>query len=32
MNLDNEIDLVDFDYDIQFFSLLERLGEVVEVG
>jgi predicted nucleotidyltransferase len=32
MNLDNEIDLVDFDYDIQFFSLLERLGEVVEIG
>ena len=31
MNLDNEIDLVDFDYDDQFFSLLERLGEVVEV-
>ncbi|MDR3284636.1 MAG: nucleotidyltransferase domain-containing protein [Treponema sp.] len=32
MNLDSEIDLVDFDYDVQFFSLLERLGEVVEVG
>jgi predicted nucleotidyltransferase len=31
MNLDNEIDLVDFDHDYQFFSLLERLGEVVEV-
>ena len=31
MNLDNEIDLVDFDYDNQFFSMLERLGEVVEV-
>jgi predicted nucleotidyltransferase len=31
MNLDNEIDLVDFDYDNQLFSLLERLGEVVEV-
>jgi predicted nucleotidyltransferase len=32
MNLENEIDLVDFDYDSHFFSLLERLGEVVEVG
>jgi predicted nucleotidyltransferase len=32
MNLDNEVDLVDFDYDDQFFSLLERLGEIVEVG
>jgi predicted nucleotidyltransferase len=32
MNLDTEIDLVDFDYDVQFFSLLERLGEIVEVG
>jgi predicted nucleotidyltransferase len=32
MNLDNEIHLVDFDYDEQFFSLLERLGEVVEIG
>jgi predicted nucleotidyltransferase len=31
MNLDNEIDLVDFDYDNQFFSLLEKFGEVVEV-
>jgi predicted nucleotidyltransferase len=32
MNLDNEVDLVDFDYDDQFFSLLERLGEIVEIG
>jgi predicted nucleotidyltransferase len=32
MNLDNEVDLVDFDYDNQFFSLLERLGEIVEIG
>jgi predicted nucleotidyltransferase len=32
MNLDTEVDLVDFDYDNQFFSLLERLGEIVEVG
>jgi predicted nucleotidyltransferase len=31
MNLTNEIDLVDFDYDSDFYSLLERLGEVVEV-
>jgi predicted nucleotidyltransferase len=31
MNLTNEIDLVDFDYDSDFFSLLERLGEVMEV-
>ena len=32
MNLNNEFHLVDFDYDNQFFSLLERQGEVVEVG
>jgi len=32
MNLDNEFHLVDFDYDNKFFSLLERQGEVVEVG
>jgi predicted nucleotidyltransferase len=32
MTLDNEVDLVDFDYDNQFFPLLERLGEIVEVG
>ena len=32
MNLDNKVDLVDFDYDNQFFSLLERIGEIVEVG
>jgi predicted nucleotidyltransferase len=32
MNLDNEIDLVDFDYDNRFFALLERLGELVEIG
>ena len=32
MNLDNEIHLVDFDYDEQFFSLLKRLGEVEEIG
>jgi predicted nucleotidyltransferase len=32
MNLENEFHLVDFDYDNDFFSLLEKLGEVVEVG
>jgi predicted nucleotidyltransferase len=32
MGLDNKVDLVDFDYDNQFFSLLERIGEVVELG
>jgi predicted nucleotidyltransferase len=32
MNLDNEFHLVDFDYDNDFFSLLEKLGEVVELG
>jgi predicted nucleotidyltransferase len=32
MDLDNKVDLVDFDYDNQFFSLLERIGEVVKVG
>ena len=32
MNLDNEFHLVDFDCDNDFFSLLQRLGEVVEVG
>jgi len=32
MNLNNEIHLVDFDCDNEFFSLLEKLGEVVEVG
>jgi predicted nucleotidyltransferase len=32
MTLDNKVDLVDFDYDKQFFSLLERIGEIVEVG
>jgi predicted nucleotidyltransferase len=32
MDLDNKVDLVDFDYDSQFFSLLEKIGELVEVG
>jgi predicted nucleotidyltransferase len=32
LDLDNKIDLVDFDYDNKFFALLERIGEVVELG
>jgi predicted nucleotidyltransferase len=32
MDFDNEIDLIDFDYDNDMFSLLERLGEIIEVG
>jgi predicted nucleotidyltransferase len=32
MDLDNKVDLVDFDYDNQFFSLLEKIGEIVEIG
>jgi predicted nucleotidyltransferase len=32
MNLDNRVDLVDFDFDNQLYSLLERIGEVVEIG
>ena len=32
MNFETEIDLVDFDDNNEMFSLLERLGEVVEVG
>jgi predicted nucleotidyltransferase len=32
MGFENEIDLVDFDDNNEMFSLLERLGEVVEVG
>ena len=32
MDLDNKVDLVDFDYDNQFFALLERIGEIIEVG
>jgi AbrB family looped-hinge helix DNA binding protein len=30
--LDNKFDLVDFDFNCDFFSLLERLNEVVEIG
>ena len=32
MNLNNEFNLVDFDYENDFFTLLEKQGEVVEVG
>ena len=32
MNLDNEFHLVDFDYESDFFSLLEKQGEVIEIG
>jgi len=31
MNLDNEFHLVDFDCDNNFFSLLEKQGEVIEL-
>jgi hypothetical protein len=30
--LDNEIDIVDFDRNDDFYSLLKRQGEVVEIG
>jgi len=29
---DNDIDIVDFDTDTELYSLLNRLGEVVEIG
>ena len=32
MNLSNDFHLVDFDYENDFFSLLDKLGEVAEVG
>jgi predicted nucleotidyltransferase len=32
MNLDNEFHLVDFDHEYDFFSLLKKLDEVVEIG
>ena len=32
MNLNNDFHLVDFDFENDFFSLLEKQGEVVEVG
>jgi predicted nucleotidyltransferase len=30
--MDNEIDIVDFDHNIDFYNLLDRHGEVVEIG
>jgi predicted nucleotidyltransferase len=30
--IDNDIDIVDFDNNEDFYSLLNRLGEVVEIG
>jgi len=30
--VDNEIDIVDFDTNADFYNLLSRLGEVVEIG
>jgi len=32
MNLNNDFHLVDFDCENDFFTLLERQGEVVEIG
>src|SRR5215471_7083865 len=32
MNLKNEFHLVDFDFENDFFSLLEKQGEVIKVG
>jgi len=32
MNLDNDFHLVDFDYETDFFSLLKKQGEVIEIG
>jgi predicted nucleotidyltransferase len=31
-NLENEVDLVDFDEENQFFSILEKHGEIIEIG
>jgi len=31
-NLDVEFDLVNFDFDYQLFNLLDKLGEVIEIG
>ncbi|MDR1963314.1 MAG: nucleotidyltransferase domain-containing protein [Planctomycetaceae bacterium] len=30
--VDNDIDIIDFDNEIDLYSLLNRLGEVVEIG
>jgi len=32
MNLDNDFHLVDFDYENDFFSLLKKQGEIIEIG
>jgi predicted nucleotidyltransferase len=31
-DFENKIDLVDFDADSDFFSMLDRIGEVVQIG
>jgi len=31
-DFDNKIDLVDFDENVDFYSLLNNLGEVVQIG
>jgi predicted nucleotidyltransferase len=31
-NLENEVDLVDFDEENQFFSMLEKQGEIIKIG
>jgi predicted nucleotidyltransferase len=31
-NLSNNVDLVDFDENSEFFDLLDSLGEVIEIG
>ena len=30
--MDNDVDIVDFDSNVDFYSLLNRRGEVVEIG
>lgn len=30
--LDNEVDIVDFDSNEDFYSLLNQLGEIIEIG
>jgi len=31
-SIDNDIDIVDFDRNVDFYTLLNRQGEVVEIG
>ena len=31
-DIDNEIDLVDFDTNPDFYSMLDKIGEVVQIG